>query len=63
MLTRRKSNKNAIPPCVRIFTLVLRFLAPATVILSPARQKKLNLHLSGGLKAAVHRHAQINHAY
>jgi hypothetical protein len=26
-------------------------------------KKKLNLRHSGGLKTAVHRHAQINHAY
>jgi hypothetical protein len=34
-----ESNKNTIPPCGRIFSLVLRFLARATTILAPARKK------------------------
>jgi hypothetical protein len=29
-------NKNAIPPRGRIFTPVLRFIAPASVMLAPA---------------------------
>jgi hypothetical protein len=39
--TLRASNKNAFPPCGRIFTPVLRFIAPASVMLTPARQKQI----------------------
>jgi hypothetical protein len=37
-ITRRASNKHTIPPGCRIFTPVLRFIAPASVILAPARK-------------------------
>jgi hypothetical protein len=64
--TSGASNKNAIPPCGWIFSPVLRFIAPATTILVPARKNKkmtLNRRLCGGLKEVSYRPAQRNPAY
>jgi hypothetical protein len=40
--THRTPNKNANPPCGRFFTPVLRFTAPASAILAPARKQQIN---------------------
>jgi hypothetical protein len=41
--TPRASNKNTNPPCGRFFIPVLRFTAPASAILAPARKQQMKL--------------------